>query len=138
MAPVRLARPNGHFPPINEKVCEHCGEVYPANSGRQRWCPTCVPAKRHRRRMQRYQLTPDAFQAMLDAQGGICPLCQERPAKHVDHDHATGRVRGILCNACNVSLHALDRPGWLSRAQEYIADAVQIGKAETIYAFAAP
>lgn len=41
---------------------------------------------------------------MIDAQGGVCAICRERPAEHVDHDHDTGRVRGILCFTCNVGI----------------------------------
>jgi hypothetical protein len=35
---------------------------------------------------------------MVEQQGGVCALCRERPAQHVDHDHVTGRVRGVLCS----------------------------------------
>ncbi len=41
---------------------------------------------------------------MLAEQGGLCALCQERPAEHVDHDHLTGSVGGMLCFLCNQGL----------------------------------
>lgn len=37
-------------------------------------------------------------------QGGLCAICYERPAQHVDHDHVTGQVRGLLCFNCNGGL----------------------------------
>ncbi|MCA1705615.1 MAG: endonuclease VII domain-containing protein [Actinobacteria bacterium] len=45
---------------------------------------------------------------MLEAQGGGCFICGRPPREdislHVDHDHATGKVRGILCFCCNNAL----------------------------------
>ncbi|MFB9187251.1 endonuclease VII domain-containing protein [Dactylosporangium sucinum] len=59
---------------------------------------------------------------MLASQGGRCLICREPmtlPA--VDHDHATGAVRGILCRPCNSGLGFFkDNPEILSRAIEYL------------------
>ena len=44
---------------------------------------------------------------MIAEQGGRCAICEEKPAEHVDHDHATGEVRGVLCFTCNVGLGQL-------------------------------
>ena len=41
---------------------------------------------------------------MLGAQGGRCAACGQDEPKHVDHDHETGRVRGMLCFLCNQAL----------------------------------
>ena len=41
---------------------------------------------------------------MIDAQGGVCAACKTDEPVHVDHDHKTGRVRGILCFLCNQAL----------------------------------
>jgi hypothetical protein len=41
---------------------------------------------------------------MVEQQSGLCALCRIRPAEHVDHDHMTGRVRGVLCFNCNGGL----------------------------------
>lgn len=70
---------------------------------------------------------------MLAAQGGVCAICQQpeaviwvrrsgRPRKMcVDHDHATGEVRGILCGLCNTGIGALKHdPSNLQRALDYI------------------
>lgn len=55
------------------------------------------------------------------AQGGICAVCGERRAVHVDHDHDTKRVRGILCELCNGFLGAFnDDPDLLRAAIKYL------------------
>lgn len=74
---------------------------------------------------KRYGVTEPEFHAMWKAQDGKCPLCdcelQPGMATHVDHDHATGRVRSLLCRRCNVGLgHFEKRPGWLDRALAYL------------------
>lgn len=67
---------------------------------------------------------------MLRAQGGTCAICYEalkdacptaaEPAA-VDHDHETGRVRGILCHRCNHALgHLRDSPEIARRAGLYL------------------
>ena len=41
---------------------------------------------------------------MIAGQGGLCAACKTDKPKHVDHDHKTGRVRGMLCYLCNQAL----------------------------------
>jgi Recombination endonuclease VII len=41
---------------------------------------------------------------MLAAQGGVCAVCEKPDPEHVDHDHETGVVRGMLCFNCNQAL----------------------------------
>jgi hypothetical protein len=53
---------------------------------------------------RKYGLTQEAFDEMLAAQGGGCAICGKPDADNVDHDHFTGRVRGILCWNCNVGV----------------------------------
>ena len=72
-------------------------------------------------RARKYGLTPTDVNAMLALYNGKCYLCKERPASCIDHDHATGRVRGVLCNGCNTGLGKLgDTIAGLERAIEYL------------------
>ena len=63
-----------------------------------------------------YGLTIEAFEQMVTRQDGRCAACGSLPTRarlDVDHDHATGKVRGLLCNPCNLALghvgHDLER-----------------------------
>lgn len=78
-----------------------------------------------RRKYEReYGITHDKFLAMLDAQGGVCAICKNgngKRAMNVDHDHATGAVRGLLCDRCNPMLgYARDDIAVLQTAIEYL------------------
>jgi hypothetical protein len=53
---------------------------------------------------RKYGLTLEEFAALLTSQGGGCAICGKPDPDNVDHDHATGRVRGILCWNCNVGV----------------------------------
>lgn len=58
----------------------------------------------------RYGLSPEEYDNLLHKQGNVCALCGGIDTKRklaVDHCHNTGRVRGLLCKACNVSLGLL-------------------------------
>ena len=62
---------------------------------------------------------------MLVAQRGVCAICERPPTDgislHVDHDHATGARRKLLCFRCNNSLGDLeDDPDLLRRAAAYL------------------
>lgn len=56
----------------------------------------------------RYGVTMEDKQEMLSQQGGVCACCggvdSTAHGWHTDHDHETGKVRGVLCHHCNVML----------------------------------
>lgn len=75
----------------------------------------------------KYGITPEHFDAMLARQGGGCAICGAALATragqrlHVDHDHETDEVRGLLCTHCNVGLGQFrDDPTRLRRAIGYL------------------
>lgn len=57
---------------------------------------------------RKYGISLADYERMFEAQGGVCAICGEaRPEErtlHVDHDHATGVIRGLLCFRCNNAL----------------------------------
>lgn len=70
-----------------------------------------------------YGVTREAFAAMLIAQSGRCASCGEAFHKtpHVDHNHVTGTVRGLLCSPCNTGIgHFRDSTDRLRMAIVYL------------------
>jgi hypothetical protein len=71
-----------------------------------------------------YGITVEQYQALFESQSGVCAICGKPPGKlalAVDHCHATGRIRGLLCTCCNHGLGMFrDCPINLSRAIEYL------------------
>jgi hypothetical protein len=125
--------------------CPRCGErklrsEFSAN-GKGGYCIPCRNAYarernrkiRDKRREEQYGYTPEQFDALRLKQGGGCAICgttrivngrwksDDGLDLHVDHDHVTGAVRGLLCNRCNVALGLLDDdPDRLQQAAEYL------------------
>lgn len=72
----------------------------------------------------KYDLTIEEFDAMREAQGFACAICRELfdRTPHVDHDHETGAVRGLLCSSCNTGLgHFKDDPVRIAAAAVYLS-----------------
>lgn len=68
---------------------------------------------RHRKGLwEYYKITPEQYQYMYDLQNGVCLICAQTTegrgkAKNrlaVDHNHTTGKIRGLLCSHCNTAL----------------------------------
>lgn len=86
---------------------------------RRRQKIACDPVERERVKVQarsnllkrKYGITPDDYDRMLAEQNGGCAICRRAPGKrplHVDHCHATGQVRGLLCHQCNWYLGTIE------------------------------
>jgi hypothetical protein len=106
-------------------ICKACKKVHGLYGG--------APVRRDRDReyyhkhwMQyKYKISWEAYQEMLEAQGHVCAICEQVPTNklgfHIDHDHNTGVVRGLLCHGCNTGIGALQEdPKLLQRAAEYL------------------
>lgn len=80
-----------------------------------------------------YGVSTDDYERMFEKQGGVCRICRQpeqrsradgsRKHLHLDHDHVTGRVRGLLCTRCNTVLGmANDDCSVLASAIDYLSE----------------
>ena len=113
------------------QTCRNCGEVKHATefyvkrqiNGRRGGLvgrtPNCRACQSDRTRQIAYGLAPGEFDRIFDAQGRRCRICGTADfgqiTPQLDHDHATGKVRGILCGGCNRNL------GWYESNADAIA-----------------
>ena len=82
-----------------------------------------------------YGITPEEYQVMFDKQNGLCAICGKPETTTwqsgvksgkvkllaVDHDHVTGKVRGLLCQTCNIGLGNYEKlKPWLARFDAYL------------------
>lgn len=82
-------------------------------------------ARSSRHRKYKYGLSPADYARMLADQGGTCAICRNPPrltrGLDVDHDHAAGQVRGLLCHSCNLALGIFkDDPNLVRAALSYL------------------
>lgn len=125
-------------------VCAKCNQTKPAAdfhrnagkpTGHHSWCKGCANAARKDSRSRngrqpnkraynlatRYGLTEEVERDMMKQQEGRCAICRiELTRHHIDHDHATGAVRGLLCARCNLGVGYMERPGFSDAALAYL------------------
>jgi len=122
----------------NERKARERREYRRANPTKQR------KADRRAVLWKRYGVTPEWFDAKLAEQNGVCAICGgvhtqnhwrsgKIEALHVDHDHQTETVRGILCTHCNKFLGQVEKAlaqlvspvaisgTWMEKALHYLA-----------------
>jgi hypothetical protein len=66
------------------------------------------------------------YDALLEKQNGVCAICGKAPITNrlaIDHNHTTGKSRGLLCLPCNGLLNRVESiPGWATKAEAYLAE----------------
>jgi hypothetical protein len=75
----------------------------------------------------KYEISMEDYYLLLGVQGGVCAICGSTDPKFgrkffcIDHDHSSGRVRGLLCHSCNLGLgHFKDDLSLIQSAQSYL------------------
>lgn len=133
-----LVIPDGH------RHCPDCTQVLPleefprsksGRGGRGSYCKPCHNARGREVRLRlhggsreyhlrrRYKIGQAEFDAMLAAQGGKCAICEAPNPEHVDHDHLSKEVRGILCFNCNTGLgHFKDNIANMHKSITYLRE----------------
>lgn len=106
--------------------------------------PRCATHNRVKRRSRRdytherhiletYGLTTEQYWEIYAAQGGVCYICRRarglKKKLSVDHCHATGTVRGLLCQRCNRDVlgHLRDDPEAAQRVIDYLREPPAVG-----------
>ena len=89
--------------------------------GRRR-CRECTRRWTSYRHKRLYGITPEHFATLIEQQENRCAICRTIPDRfHLDHDHRTEIVRGLLCGQCNRALGLFgDDPQVLAAAIDYL------------------
>lgn len=72
-----------------------------------------------------FGISAEEYDQLLEHQKGVCAICGNPPKKqrlHVDHDHKTGQLLGLLCWPCNSKLSERVTVEWLEKATEYLRE----------------
>jgi len=73
------------------------------------------------KKLRRHKLSLDEWEQLVAEAGGKCMICRRRRKLHIDHDHTTGEIRGLLCRECNLGIAYLgDSAKGLRRALRYL------------------
>lgn len=103
--------------------CNDCRRAYQRKANKEwiKQAPHLRAASKRKAVLKKYGLTPAQYAELSDKQGGVCAICGTIENFHVDHCHASGRVRGLLCAKCNRGIgHFNDDPGLLIKAIAYL------------------
>lgn len=118
-------RPNKSF----MRICKLC-----LNHRCKTWHHSTAGKKyRRKQRLKRaFGLSVQEYESMLIAQNGVCAICHKHETRNfngricplaVDHDHATGKIRKLLCHNCNKGLGFFrDNPVLLLEAAKYLEE----------------
>ena len=127
--------------------CKKCGEPLPfGKTTKFQYCRDCYPVMKQeydrerriknvekdphfdkRRDLKKhYGISLEDYDRLFLGQGKKCAICKSARANgkgwHVDHDHETGRIRGILCHFCNLGIgHFKDDVASIDRAISYLS-----------------
>lgn len=136
---------------LERKTCAVCSKTKPLSDfyrdrrrsfGRARECKICKEVETRKRRAERpelfklkrkraflkekFDMTIEQWQQMFESQNGRCGICRRAQTEYkrsfaVDHDHASGKIRALLCDKCNTGLGQFrDSIKILEAATEYL------------------
>lgn len=125
----RRRKDHQEFPPDGDGFSYYCRECTNRIARKNSKKPSTQSYRKKYMRelaLKKYGLTLADFEKRIADQEGKCAICSEElklgtGGCGVDHDHATGRVRGILCRLCNVGVgHFRENPELFARAMKYL------------------
>ena len=122
--------PQGRF---NIKLCKWCSADFLPVAPSHLFCSDSCRDDNHTNTyyVKKYGVGIKYVRELFEKQGGVCAICKKTGFKmldthmsgvNLDHDHKTGRVRGLLCHNCNRGLGLFqDNPDILLAAREYLS-----------------
>ena len=83
----------------------------------------------------KYKTTREHILEILLQSCGRCRICEvwcgDLPeVLYIDHCHKTGKIRGLLCNRCNVKMTAIDSSGWVTKALQYVMETSDVSSTQ--------
>ena len=105
---MRFCQKHPDRPVLARGLCQSCYHLDWERRNKERRKLTGSRTKEARQtwfRKSKYGLTKIDYEDLLKTQNGLCALCSRKPKRLVvDHCHKTQRVRGLLCDQCNIAL----------------------------------
>jgi len=133
---------------LDKKICSYCKETYDPANAQQKFCSHNCRSKayyknnpnrqksdpKHQRKSslkRLYNIQPADYDKLLGQQNGLCAICGQPETRknryggicklHIDHDHKTKKIRGLLCGKCNSALGLFkDNKKLLKKAIKYL------------------
>ena len=133
--------PQGYF---REKVCRMCNKMFTPNAPSEKYCDDYCKdrAVSERYLMRNYKVTLEQYELIYTRAEGRCQICGEVGFKMkethqvllcLDHDHNTGKARGLLCHNCNRALGLFkDSKINIQNALKYLEGATTIPDGSTL------
>lgn len=92
--------------------CKQCSDINSKSYAKKNWKDKIQPRTKGYRLKFKYGISEEDLDKMHEEQGGSCAICSTEllyngngfTGASIDHDHATGKVRGLLCGHCNGAL----------------------------------
>ncbi len=125
------------------KKCGHCGLEKPSrafgrligtSTGLHSWCRSCQAVRAKQRRATnpdaarriKYGMPVGLYDELSRKQGRACAICRRQRKLVIDHCHATGAIRGLLCKPCNTAIGFFDdSPDIAAVAADYLERAAR-------------
>jgi len=109
--------------------CKFCKKEFIKSIHNQLYCKECVPTSLDLKLVKKYKISHKQYLEMIQLCSGKCQICLKQKATDIDHDHKTGKVRGLLCHNCNMLLgHSKDNIDILNGSVEYLIKSKNYGK----------